>query len=460
MKLTNITLYAMTTAFILSGCASNDPEPVQEKPAVTLITLDPGHFHAALVQKNMVEGIDSNVYVYAPNGPELKAHLDLINQYNSRQDKPTRWNEHVYTGDDFAAKMLSEKKGNVVVLSGNNKQKTEFMLQAIDSGMNVLADKPMAINSADFELLQRSFNEAVKKNVLLYDIMTERSEITNIVQKALVNDKEVFGNLKTGSEKDPAVVMESVHYFFKQVSGKDLIRPVWFFDAEQEGEAVADVGTHLVDLVQWECFPDKPIDYQRDVKIISSRLWPTPLTREQFAKVTKVDSFPDFLKKDVKNDVLNTHANGEINYSIDGKHIRVTAKWNFQAEEGGDSHYAMLDGTKARVVIKQTKEEKFLPTLYVYPAKGRDKKEFDSAVQNGINRIAQKYAGVTVEKSGDGYKVIIPEKYKDGHEAHFSQVLERYLDYLRNHNMPKWEIPCMIAKYYITTKGVEMASKK
>lgn len=460
MKLTNITLYAMTTAFILSGCASNDPEPVQSKPAVTLITLDPGHFHAALVQKNMVEGIDSNVYVYAPDGPELKAHLDLINQYNTRQDNPTRWNEHVYTGTDFAQKMLSEKKGNVVVLSGNNKEKTEFMLQAIDSGMNVLADKPMAINSADFELLQRSFNEAVKKNVLLYDIMTERSEITNIVQKELANDKEVFGNLKTGSEKDPAVVMQSVHYFFKQVSGKDLIRPVWFFDAEQEGEAVADVGTHLVDLVQWECFPDKPIDYQRDVKIISSKLWPTPLTREQFAKVTKMDSFPDFLKKDVKNDVLNTHANGEINFSIDGKHIRVTARWNFQAEEGGDSHYAMLDGTKARVVIQQTKEEKFLPTLYVYPAKGRDKKEFDSAVQNGINRIAQQYAGVTVEKSGDGYKVIIPEKYKDGHEAHFSQVLERYLDYLRNHNMPRWEIPCMISKYYITTKGVEMASKK
>jgi hypothetical protein len=323
----------MTTAFILSGCASNDPEPVQSKPAVTLITLDPGHFHAALVQKNMVEGIDSNVYVYAPDGPELKAHLDLINQYNTRQDNPTRWNEHVYTGTDFAQKMLSEKKGNVVVLSGNNKEKTEFMLQAIDSGMNVLADKPMAINSADFELLQRSFNEAVKKNVLLYDIMTERSEITNIVQKELANDKEVFGNLKTGSEKDPAVVMESVHYFFKQVSGKDLIRPVWFFDAEQEGEAVADVGTHLVDLVQWECFPDKPIDYQRDVKIISSKLWPTPLTREQFAKVTKMDSFPEFLKKDVKNDVLNTHANGEINFSIDGKHIRVTARWNFQAEE-------------------------------------------------------------------------------------------------------------------------------
>jgi predicted dehydrogenase len=460
MKLTKITLYAMTTAFLLNGCASDDRKPVESKPPVTLITLDPGHFHAALVQKNMVEGIDSNVYVYAPNGPELKAHLDLIAQYNGRQDNPTRWNEHVYTGDDFAAKMLSEKKGNVVVLSGNNKQKTEFMLQAIDSGMNVLADKPMAINSADFELLQKSFNEAVKKNVLLYDIMTERSEITNLLQRELAADENVFGKLKPGTEKDPAVVMESIHYFFKQVSGKDLIRPVWFFDVEQEGESVADVGTHLVDLVQWECFPDKAIDYQRDVEILSSRLWPTPLTLEQFTRLTKADSFPEFLKKDVKNGVLNTHANGEVNFTINGKHIRVGVRWNFQAEEGGDSHYAMLDGTKARLEIQQRKQEKFLPTLYVYPAKDRDKKEFDSAVQRGIEKIAQKYAGVTAEKSGSGYQIVIPEKYKVGHEAHFSQVLERYLDYMRNHSMPAWEIPCMISKYYITTKGVEMASKK
>lgn len=449
----------MTTAFILNGCAPAEQKPAENKPPVTLVTLDPGHFHAALVQKNMVEGIDSNVYVYAPNGPELKAHLDLIGQYNGRQDNPTRWNEHVYTGNDFAEKMLSEKKGNVVVLAGNNKQKTEFILQAVDSGMNVLADKPMAINSADFELLQRSFNEAMKKNVLLYDIMTERSEITNILQRDLAADGEVFGELKPGSEKDPAVVMESIHYFFKQVSGKYLTRPAWFFDPEQEGEAVADVGTHLVDLTQWECFPDRTIDYQRDVEILSSRLWPTPLTREQFARVTKLDSFPDFLKKYVKNDVLNAHANGEINYSINGKHIRVTAKWDFRAEEGGDSHYAMLDGTKARLVIQQRKEDKFLPTLYIYPAKNRDKKEFDSTVQKGIDKIAQQYPGVTVEKSGNGYRVIIPEKYKVGHEAHFSQVMERYLGYLRKHTMPQWEIPCMISKYYITTKGVEMAAR-
>ena len=460
MKQLNNILYATALAILIDGCASGDQEPATGKPPVTLITLDPGHFHAALVQKNMIDRIDSNVYVYAPGGPELKAHLDLISRYNDRADNPTRWNEVVYTGTDFAEKMFTEKKGNVVVLAGNNRQKTEFIRRSVDSGLNVLADKPMAINAADFELLKQSFTEAEKKNVLLYDIMTERSEITNILQRALAADTSLFGELKEGTEENPAVNFESVHYFFKQVSGKDLVRPVWFFDAEQEGEAVADVGTHLVDLVQWECFPNRAIDYNKDVKMISSRLWPTPLTPEQFTKVTGADSFPAFLQKDIKNGKLNTHANGEINYTIDGKHIRVAAKWNFQAEEGGDTHYAMLDGTKATLTVQQRKEDDFHPTLYINAAKGRGKKEFDSAVQQAIAKIVEQYPGVNTERSGDGYKVIIPEQYKVGHEAHFSQVMERYLDYLQNHNMPEWEVPCMLAKYYITTRGVEMASDK
>ena len=35
---------------------------------VRLITLDPGHFHAALVQKEMYPGVAKQVHVYAPLG--------------------------------------------------------------------------------------------------------------------------------------------------------------------------------------------------------------------------------------------------------------------------------------------------------------------------------------------------------------------------------------------------------
>jgi hypothetical protein len=35
-----------------------------------LTVLDPGHFHAALVQKNMYANVDDTVHVYAPAGPD------------------------------------------------------------------------------------------------------------------------------------------------------------------------------------------------------------------------------------------------------------------------------------------------------------------------------------------------------------------------------------------------------
>lgn len=92
-------------------------------PMVSLITLDPGHFHAALVQKTNYANVDSNVFVYGVEGPDLQAHLDRITNYNNREDNPTNWNQIVYKGEDFLSKMIAENKGNVVVLSGNNQKK-------------------------------------------------------------------------------------------------------------------------------------------------------------------------------------------------------------------------------------------------------------------------------------------------------------------------------------------------
>ena len=64
--------------------------------------------------------------------------------------------------------------------------------------------------------------------------------------------------------------MESVHHLMKTVSGAPNIRPAWFFDTAEQGEGLNDIGTHLVDLVQWTLFPDQAIDYRRDVKVLSA----------------------------------------------------------------------------------------------------------------------------------------------------------------------------------------------
>lgn len=443
------------------GCNTSSTEntSAEDSSKVRLITLAPGHFHAALVQKNMYPGIDSVVHVYAPEGNELQAHLKLIDQYNHRTDNPTHWVEKLYTGSDYLDKMLSEKAGNVVVLAGNNEQKTDFIKRSVEAGLNVLGDKPMAINAGDFNELQEAFSTAAKNNVLLYDIMTERSEITNTLQKELAHIPSVFGELQQGTANDPAVRMESVHYFYKYVSGNVLTRPDWFFDPGQQGDAITDVGTHLLDLIQWECFPDSIIDYTKDIDITNARIWPTPLTLSQFSAITKEDKFPDFLKPYITNDtVLQSHANGEINYTIKGIHVRVTPRWEYKAAAGGDSHYSLLKGTKASLEIKQGAAENYKPVLYIRP--NNNSKDFADTLNIAIQQLNEKYPGVTVEKINKGFKIVIPEKYDVGHEAHFAQVMERYLQYLKDKKLPGWEVPGMLAKYYTATKALDIATGK
>lgn len=462
-RLSHVTAFAILTisiAMIQScGSAPEKTEPVAEKP-VKLITLDPGHFHAALVQKKIYPDIDSTVFVYAPKGQELDAHLALVKQYNERKDDPSNWNEEVYTGDDYAEKMIQEKKGNVVVIAGNNKRKTEYILNGVKAGFNVLADKPMIIKGDAFNTLVESFKTAEQNKVLLYDIMTERSEITNMLQRELAQS-EIFGELQKGTPKDPGIFMESIHYFYKYVSGNVLTRPTWFFDPGQQGEAIPDVGTHLVDLVQWEAFPDVTLDYSKDIQVLSARKWPTAVTLSQFKSITKKDSFPEFLKADIQKDtILQANSNGEVVYTIKGVHAKVIARWDFQAVEGADSHYSVFKGSKSDLVIKQGKEEIFKPTLYIVPKKGTDTTAFGASMKKVFETIASKYAGVTFERTAAGYTVIVPESFKVGHEAHFAQVMERFLDYLKNKNMPAWEVPNMLAKYFVTTKAIELSAKK
>ncbi|HET6723717.1 MAG TPA: putative oxidoreductase C-terminal domain-containing protein [Chitinophagaceae bacterium] len=451
------TLFYFLLMIVVMSCQSDTKNESAESKSksVKIITLDPGHFHAALVQKSMYDDVDSVVYVYSPEGKDLDLHLARINSYNERAESPTRWKEVIYTGDDFFEKMITGKKGNVVVLSGNNQKKTEYILNSLKNGLNVLADKPMVIDTRGFDQLKEAFDIAKKNDLLLYDIMTERYEITTMLQRELSMIPEIFGELEKGTPDNPAIIKESVHHFYKYVSGNVLTRPAWFMDVSQQGEGIVDVTTHLVDLVQWECFPEQAIDYTKDIAVIAAKRWTTDMRLSEFSAITKLDTFPFYLNRNIISDtVLQIYCNGEVNYTVKGIHAKTSVIWNYKAPEGtGDTHYSIMRGTKTNLVIRQGSDEKFQPALYIEPVQ----KPFD--VPGSFRKIQAKYPGVDLKKSINGWQVIIPEKYKEGHESHFGRLMEKFLEYLKNKNLPAWEVPNMLAKYYTTTKALELAIK-
>ena len=163
----------------------------------------------------------------------------------------------------------------------------------------------------------------------------------------------------------------------------------------------------------------------------------------------------------MKNGILKVYANCEINYKLKGIHAKASVIWNYQAPEGAaDTHYSIMRGTKCNLVIEQGEKEGYKPKLYIETLEGVDVKEFSGSLYNAVEGLTAKYPGISVEKIGDTtWTLNIPAEYNVGHEAHFAQVTEKYLQYLIDGKLPEWEVPNMIVKYYTTTEGMKAAMK-
>jgi predicted dehydrogenase len=425
------------------------------------VTLNPGHFHAALVHREMYAQVSPQVHIYGRANAELVAHLQRLVAFNQRPRQPTRWELEVHVSDDYLDRFRREKPGDVVVLAGFNATKIDAIEAAVAEGMHVLADKPWILEPADLPRLERVLAWAAAKGLVAFDMMTERHEITSILQRELVRDEAIFGAIRPGTTAEPGVVMESVHYLKKTVAGAPLRRPTEFFDVHRQGEGLSDVGTHLVDLVMWILYPDQPLGAD-EIAILHARRWPTVLGRSEFQQVTGEADFPDLLREQLHADALPYFCNTRVDYTVRGVHVRLDVRWDFEAAAGGgDTHRAVFRGSRCRVEVRQGREENFQPELYLFPASGQDHPGMHRAIETRLALLQVHHPGIGVVDLGTHFQVAIPAAHRTGHETHFAQVTAQFLRYvLGREPLPTWEQPNMVAKYLVTTRGVELARQR
>jgi len=174
--------------------------------------------------------------------------------------------------------------------------------------------------------------------------------------------------------------------------------------------------------------------------------------------VTGADSYPEFLKADIKDGALNVSSNGEFTYRLRDVHARVSVIWNFEAPAGaGDTHYSIMRGTRANLVIRQGAEQKYKPMLYVEKAPSENPGKHEAALKAAIGKLQAKHPGIDLRREGDAWVVVVPAKYDVGHESHFGQVTENFLGYLRAGRLPDWEVPNMITKYHTIMQAYELS---
>jgi len=174
--------------------------------------------------------------------------------------------------------------------------------------------------------------------------------------------------------------------------------------------------------------------------------------------VTQLKAYPEFLRKDVERDgSLRTYANGEIDYCLKDVHARVCVRWNFEAPTGaGDTHYSVMRGSKANLVIRQGAAESWQPVLYIERSRIRVRKtwrpRWTRRCAMCARRIRHRRETLRRQLAIDRSGVL-----SFGHEAHFAQVAQEFLGCVEKRSLPDWEVPAMIAKYHTTTRALAIA---
>jgi hypothetical protein len=214
-----------------------------------------------------------------------------------------------------------------------------------------------------------------------------------------------------------------------------------------------------VDLVQWTAFPDKPLDYRKDVQIVAAKHWPTVISKPQFQQVTGAADFPQALSPRLKNGALEYMCNNSVDYTLGGAHVSLSILWNWEAPPGaGDFYEATFRGSKSRIELRQGREQQFVPELYVVPESPSARTEVFNALKEKVQALQTRYPGLAIEQHEHEAKLVIPQQFRVGHEEHFAQVTTQFFQYVKApHTMPSWEKSNMLLKYFITTKGVELA---
>ena len=419
----------------------------------SLIVINPGHFHAALTLREMHPNLSKDVYVYAEEGADLRSFIRLVNSFNNRKDNPTSWDLHVYGGDNFLERAVDEAKGDIAIFAGKNNRKIHYIKAMHDAGIKVLSDKPLIINQRGINILTELLTDGAE----IDDIMTEHYEITSILQKELMADKDIFGELVIDGD-EPAIVKESVHHLFKNVNGRALVRPPWYFDVNVQGEGIVDVTTHLTDLIQWMVFEGEEFDFETDYELCEAKRWHTDIPLDKFSLITKQKQFQREIMGKVKDDVLKLYSNGEFTYKLKGVPVKLSVVWALEAPEGGgDTHYSIMRGTKSDLLIEQGPQTGNKPELFI-KAHG-DLDEMEALLNSLIAK--QNRDGLEVIRDGEKLRLEIPAELRTSHEEHFAAVRDNFIACIDGEKeFPANMKSALEAKYSLLAAAQTLAAKK
>jgi predicted dehydrogenase len=419
----------------------------------TLAFLEPGHFHATLTLREPHPGLSPDVFVYATPGPELDDFLALVERFNRRAERPTRWRPRVRTSADPLAGLLAERPGDLVVLAGRNGGKARVIRQLHAAGLHVLADKPWLVRPDDLA----DIRDSLVGPPIVREMMTGRRDAAGKLVKMLAGHADLFGGFAASGAGEPAIEQESVHHFEKHVDGAPLRRPWWFFDPRVQGSGAVDIPTHLVDQAQWllDAGGGGPGEAPR---LLAARGWSTAVPVEVFTRVTGAATVPPELGGAVPGRALRVFCNAELTYRLHGVTARAATRWEVSSPPGGgDTSRVVLRGRSAEIRVEQSADTRFRRRVLV-EARG-DTGRTARALTSALTAADAELPGVHVRPLHPAlHEVAIPPGLDAGHEAHFAQLLDELLGWIDARHWPAALAERTLAKYALLAEAAAVTA--
>ena len=174
--------------------------------------------------------------------------------------------------------------------------------------------------------------------------------------------------------------------------------------------------------------------------------------------MTLLPGYPPELAHRIVEGQVYYAGNNSVTLALRGVHVKLTTRWEFEsAPGGGDTHDAIAHGMRSTIAIRQQPGHR--PELFVAAVDAADHTDVARDLTAKCADLAPDFKGLALEDRGTEIRLIIPDDLRSGHESHFAAVMDEYSRYFQTPRVPTWSSN-LLAKYFITTKAVELAGKK
>jgi hypothetical protein len=178
--------------------------------------------------------------------------------------------------------------------------------------------------------------------------------------------------------------------------------------------------------------------------LLRGKHWPTPLTLDEFQRATGETDFPDHLKPRLKDGRFDYFCNKAVDYTLRDLHVRLRT---FPRQPRACGSPERRGGTVSARSLRRAecRLRSRVGACRAYAARRHD--------ANGL-------AGPGVRGTSRAFSSLDSRALSRWSRRALAMVARRFLDYVRNPEaLPAWEKANMLAKYYVTTMGVELGRR-